>query len=73
MLKSMKLLPDVAITIKTTNDFKLDKKGKRKASDCGDSSRARKKVERDDDDNDNEQQEEAGGSGDEVLDMETDD
>lgn len=69
MLKSMKLLPDAAITIQTSHEFKVDNKGKRKASDSGDSSRATKKVERHDDD----QQEELGGSSNEMQEMQTDD
>lgn len=73
MLKSMKLLPDAAITIQTSHEFKVDNKGKRKASDSGDSSRATKKVERHDDVEDDDQQEELGGSSNEMQEMQTDD
>lgn len=72
MLKSMQLLPDAAITAKTSHNFHLDNKGKRKASDSGDGSHARKKVERDYVE-DEDPQDEVGNSSNVLQDMQTDD
>lgn len=44
MLKSLKVLPDASITANTANDFMSDMKGKRKATDDGDGSQAKKKF-----------------------------
>lgn len=56
MLKSMQLLPDASITLRTAHTPRSDKKGKRKASDDDEDDLPRKKVvmgydtEEDDDD-----------------------
>jgi hypothetical protein len=62
MMKSMKLLPDATITAKTSHDFHLGNKGKRKASTPDDDSRAMKKVQRDDDFEDDDPQDDVGSS-----------
>jgi hypothetical protein len=73
MLKSMKLLPDTAITARTSHDFHSSKKGKRKASDDGEGSSARKKVSRDEEYEDDDPRDDidSGNSG--LTAMQTDD
>lgn len=44
MLKSLKVLPNTAITASTVNDFVSDKKGKCKATNDGDGLQTKKKV-----------------------------
>jgi hypothetical protein len=62
----MRLLPDAAITANTSNGLKVDNKGKRKASDTGDSSRASKKAERDEDFDDDASEEDGSSGGNEL-------
>lgn len=62
MMKSMKLLPDASITAKTSHDFHLGNKGKRKASDPDDDSPARKRVQRNEDFEDDDDQDDVGSS-----------
>jgi hypothetical protein len=73
MMKSMKLLPDASITAKTSHDFHLGNKGKRKASTPDDDSRAMKKVQRDDDFEDDDPQDDVGGSSNGLHAMQTED
>jgi hypothetical protein len=64
MMKSMKLLPDAAITAKTSNDTIWDSKGKRKALDDGDESHATKRMVRGEnfEDEDAEDQDDSGNN-----------
>ncbi|KAG1772159.1 hypothetical protein EDD22DRAFT_842525 [Suillus occidentalis] len=73
MLKSMKLLPDAAITAKTSHNFRLSNKGKRKASDEGEGSRATKKVSRDEDSEDDNPRDDIDSSSTGLHAMQTDD
>ncbi|KAG1717885.1 hypothetical protein EDD22DRAFT_964304 [Suillus occidentalis] len=73
MLKSMKLLPDASITAKTSHDFHLGGKGKRKASDPDDDSHARKRVQRDGDFEDDDPRDDVGSSGSGLHAMQTED